>query len=65
MSEADRRLSEESEQRFLDLYAHLLVYINDRFDVIDEIETVADLEQHYTDGFSRSETRYTTSQRRV
>ena len=24
MSEADRRLSEESEQRFLDLYAHLL-----------------------------------------
>jgi hypothetical protein len=49
MSEADRRLSEESEQRFLDLYAHLLVYINDRFDVIEEIETVADLEQHYTD----------------
>ena len=49
MSEADRRLSEESEQRFLDLYAHLLVYVNDRSDVIDEIETVADLEQHYTD----------------
>jgi len=49
MSEADRRLSEESEQRFLDLYAHLLVYVNDRFDVIEEIETVADLEQHYTD----------------
>ena len=49
MSEADRRLSEESEQRFLDLYAHLLVYVNDRFEVIEEIETVADLEQHYTD----------------
>jgi len=49
MSEADRRLSKESEQRFLDLYAHLLVYVNDRFDVIEEIETVADLEQHYTD----------------
>jgi len=49
MSEADRRLSEESEQRFLDLYAHLLMYVNDRFDVIEEIETVADLEQHYTD----------------
>jgi len=49
MSEAARRLSEESEQRFLDLYAHLLVYVNDRFEVIEEIETVADLEQHYTD----------------
>jgi len=49
MSEADRQLSKESEQRFLDLYAHLLVYVNDRFDVIEEIETVADLEQHYTD----------------
>ena len=49
MSEADRRLSEESEQRFLDLYAHLLVYVNDRFEVIEEIETVADLEQYYTD----------------
>ncbi|WP_181690824.1 hypothetical protein [Natronomonas sp. LN261] len=49
MSGADRRLSEESEQRFLDLYAHLLVYVNDRFEVIKEIETVADLEQHYTD----------------
>ncbi|GAB3704236.1 hypothetical protein [Halorubrum sp. FL23] len=49
MSEADRRLSDESEQRFLDLYAHLLVYVNERFDVIEGIETVADLEQHYTD----------------
>lgn len=39
----------DSEQRFLDLYAHLLVYVNERFDVIEEIETVADLEQHYTD----------------
>jgi hypothetical protein len=49
MSEAERRLSEESEQRFLNLYAHLFVYVNDRFEVIEEIETVADLEQHYTD----------------
>ncbi|EMA24858.1 hypothetical protein [Haloarcula marismortui] len=49
MSEVDRRLSVGSEQRFLDLYAHLLVYVNDRFEVIEEIETVADLEQHYTD----------------
>jgi len=37
MSEADRHLSEESEQRFLDLYAHLLVYVNNRFDVLEEI----------------------------
>jgi len=49
MSEADRRLSEGNEQRFLDLYAHLLVHVNDRFEVIEEIKTVADLEQHYTD----------------
>jgi hypothetical protein len=49
MSEADRRPSEESEQRFLDLYAHLLVYVNGQFNVIEEIETVTDLEQHYTD----------------
>lgn len=48
-SHSERRLSEESEQRFLDLYAHLLVHVNDRFDVLDDIETVADLEQHYTD----------------
>jgi hypothetical protein len=26
-----------------------LVYVNDRFEVIEEIETIADLEQHYTD----------------
>ena len=49
MNEADRRLSEDSEQRFLDLYAHLLVYVNGQFDVIEEIETVAGLEQYYTD----------------
>jgi hypothetical protein len=49
MNESDRQLSEASEQRFLDLYGHLLVYVNDQFDVIDEIETIADLEQHYTD----------------
>jgi hypothetical protein len=44
MNDGDRRLSEESGQRFLDLYAHLLVYVNDHFDVIEEIETVVDLE---------------------
>jgi hypothetical protein len=49
MSEVDRRLSEESEQRFLDLYGHLLIYVNNRFDVVEGIETIADLEQHYTD----------------
>ena len=49
MAETDRRLSEESEQRFLDLYGHLLLYINDRFDVIDGIETLDDLEQSYSD----------------
>lgn len=49
MDAIDRRLPKDSEQRFLDLYAHLLVYVNERFDVIEEIETVADLEQHYTD----------------
>lgn len=49
MAETDRRLSEDSEQRFLDLYGYLLVYVNDRIEVIEEIETVADLEQFYTD----------------
>lgn len=49
MSDSDRRLSKDSEQRFLDLYAHLLVYVNDRFEVIEEIETVGDLKQYYTD----------------
>ena len=36
-------LDPESEDRFLDLYAHLLVYVNDRFDVIQSIEAVADI----------------------
>ena len=49
MSETDRRLSEDSEQRFLDLYGHLLVYVNDWFDVIDGIDTLDDLEQSYSD----------------
>lgn len=38
-------LNLESENRFLDLYAHLLVYVNNRFDVIEEIETVGDISQ--------------------
>jgi hypothetical protein len=49
MSKTDRRLSEDSEQRFLDLYGHLLVYVNDGFDVIDGIDTLDDLEQSYSD----------------
>lgn len=38
----------ESEDRFLDLYAHLLVYVNDRFDVLDNVETVADISERDT-----------------
>ncbi|MEF8978193.1 MAG: hypothetical protein V5A39_04890 [Haloarculaceae archaeon] len=38
----------ESEDRFLDLYAHLLVYVNDRFDVIEGIETVDDISNRNT-----------------
>ena len=41
-------LSMESEDRFLDLYAHLLVYVNDRFDVIEDIETVQDISERST-----------------
>ncbi|WP_458190712.1 hypothetical protein [Haladaptatus sp. NG-WS-4] len=41
-----RLLGLESEQRFLELYGHLLFYVNDRFNVIGDIETYADLEQH-------------------
>ncbi len=43
-----RMLSVESEQRFLDLYAHLLVYVNDRFDVLDGIDSPEDVEQSDT-----------------
>jgi hypothetical protein len=35
----------ESENRFLDLYAHLLVYVNDRFDVIEGVETTDDISE--------------------
>jgi hypothetical protein len=38
----------ESEDRFLDLYAHLLVYVNDRFDVLDNVETIADISERDT-----------------
>ncbi|MCU4718550.1 hypothetical protein [Halapricum hydrolyticum] len=41
-------LDMESEDRFLDLYAHLLVYVNDRFDVIEGIETVGDISNRNT-----------------
>lgn len=49
MSEPDRRRSEDSEQRFLDLYGYLLVYVNDRFDVIEDIDILDDLKQFYSD----------------
>jgi hypothetical protein len=38
----------ESEDRFLDLYAHLLVYVNDRFDVIEDVETAGDIAERDT-----------------
>lgn len=41
-------LDMERENRFLDLYANLLVYVNDRFDVIEDIETVADIANRST-----------------
>jgi len=41
-------LDGEREDHFLDLYAHLLVYVNDRFDVNDDIETVGDISERST-----------------
>lgn len=41
-------LEENREQRFLELYGHLLLYVNDRFDLIEEIETYEELEQYDT-----------------
>ena len=41
-------LEEDREQRFLELYGHLLLYVNDRFDLIEEIETYEELEQYDT-----------------
>ncbi len=41
-------LDMESEDRFLNLYAHLLVYVNDRFDVIEDVETVDDIAERDT-----------------
>ena len=38
----------ESEDQFLDLYAHLLVYVNYQFDVIEDIETVGDIPERDT-----------------
>lgn len=43
-----RMLSVESEQRFLDLFAHLLADVNRRFDVLDGVETREDIEQRDT-----------------
>ncbi len=42
-------LDEEREQQFLELYGRLLVYVNDRFDVIEEIETYEEFERRFTD----------------
>ena len=41
-------LEENREQRFLELYGHLLLYVNDRFALIEEIETYEELEQYDT-----------------
>lgn len=41
-------LDMESENRFLDLYAHLLVYVNDQFDVIKDVETTDDIAERDT-----------------
>ncbi|MFB6223422.1 MAG: hypothetical protein ABEH86_07095 [Haloarcula sp.] len=38
----------ESEDRFLNLYAHLLVYVNNRFDVVEGVETVDDISERDT-----------------
>ncbi len=39
----------ESEERFLDLYAHLLVYVNDRFSVIEDVKSVDDISDRNTE----------------
>ncbi|WIV65886.1 hypothetical protein [Natrialbaceae archaeon AArc-T1-2] len=44
-----RVLESESADRFLELYGHLLVYVNDRFDVIEGIDSLAALESHFRD----------------
>ena len=44
MNETDRCLSEDCEQRVMNLYGYLLDYVNGRFDVIENIEKVADPE---------------------
>lgn len=46
--EEPRMVSVESEQRFLDLFAHLLADVNRRFDVLDGVETREDVEQRDT-----------------
>lgn len=38
-------LDVDAEDRFLDLYAHLLCYVNDQFDVVSEVETSEDIAQ--------------------
>lgn len=41
-------LETEREQRFLELYGHLLLYVNDRFDITEELKTYEQLEQQDT-----------------
>jgi len=41
-------LDEEDEQQFLELYGHLLVYVNNRFGIDDGIDTYETLEQQDT-----------------
>lgn len=41
-------LSEDDEQQFLELYGELLLYVNDRFEIDDDTNTYAQLEQQDT-----------------
>jgi len=41
-------LAEDDEQQFLELYGHLLLYVNDRFGIDDEIDAYGELEQQDT-----------------
>lgn len=41
-------LETEREQRFLELYGHLLIYVNDRFGITEELKTYEQLEQRDT-----------------
>lgn len=41
-------LDEDDEQQFLELYGQLLLYVNDRFGIDDELDTYGELEQQDT-----------------